>query len=59
MVKNATEWSAYSSEPEWTNIGPDCLPERHTAVNRFDASDIASKVAPEINDFNPEEHGSM
>ena len=26
-----------------------------TAVNRFDSSDIASKVASEINDFNPEE----
>ena len=27
-----------------------------TAVNRFDASDIASKVASEIKDFNPEEY---
>ena len=27
-----------------------------TSVNRFDASDIASKVASEINDFNPEDY---
>ncbi|OUU46443.1 MAG: beta-ketoacyl-[acyl-carrier-protein] synthase II [Verrucomicrobia bacterium TMED56] len=27
-----------------------------TAVNRFDSSDIASKVASEINDFNPEDY---
>ena len=35
----------------------DCLRKvRDNAVNRFDASDIASKVASEINDFNPEEY---
>ena len=27
-----------------------------TAVNRFDSNDIASKVASEINDFNPEDY---
>ena len=27
-----------------------------TAVNRFDSTDIASKVASEINDFNPEDY---
>ena len=36
----------------------DCLQESAgiTAVNRFDSTDIASKVASEINDFNPEDY---
>ena len=38
-------------------IGLDCLQESAISeVNRFDASDIANKVASEINDFNPEDY---